>query len=66
MKRLFRDSNLFKKNVKKLKGKPLQNLLNKIDEILTCQDLDHYKNLTKDLKKYENIKFQITKSSQVF
>ena len=49
MKKSFRDSNLFKKNVKKLKGQQLQNLLNKIDEILECENLDHYKNLSKKL-----------------
>ena len=38
-----------------MKGQQLQNLLNKIDEILECENLNHYKNLTKDLKKYKRV-----------
>ena len=48
-------SNLFKKQLKKIKGKDLQNILNKRDEILKSEDLDHYKNLAKDLKKYKRV-----------
>jgi len=38
--------NLFKKALKKLKGKELQNILNKRDEILNSDNLYHYKNLS--------------------
>ncbi len=55
MKRSFRDSNLFRKNIKKLKGRQLKNVLNKIDEILERANLDHYKNLSKSLKKYKRV-----------
>ena len=48
-------SNLFKKQLKKIKGKELQNILNKRDEILKSEDLDHYKNLSKDLKKFMRV-----------
>lgn len=48
-------SNLFKKAISKIKGKELQNLLKKRDEIMNCKDLDHYKNLRYDLKKYKRI-----------
>ena len=48
-------SHLFRKQLKKIKGKELQNILNKKDEILTCEDLTHYKNLVHDLKKYKRV-----------
>jgi mRNA-degrading endonuclease RelE of RelBE toxin-antitoxin system len=48
-------SNLFTKALNKLKGKELQNLLKKRDEILNCQDLNHYKNLKYNLKRYKRI-----------
>lgn len=48
-------SNLFKKALKKLKGKELQNILNKRNEILNSEDLDHYKNLTQSLKQYKRV-----------
>ena len=48
-------SNLFKNQLKKIKGKELQNILNKRDEILKSEDLDHYKNLSQDLKKYKRV-----------
>lgn len=48
-------SHLFKKALSKLNGKELQNLLNKRDEIMNCEDLDHYKNLRYDLKKYKRV-----------
>jgi mRNA-degrading endonuclease RelE of RelBE toxin-antitoxin system len=35
-----------------LKGKELQNVLKKRDEIINSNNLDHYKNLKQDLKKY--------------
>lgn len=48
-------STLFKKKLKKLKGKELQNIINKRDEILSCKNIDHYKNLKYDLKKYKRV-----------
>ncbi|PIN75644.1 addiction module toxin RelE [Candidatus Woesearchaeota archaeon CG10_big_fil_rev_8_21_14_0_10_37_12] len=48
-------SHLFRKQLKKIKGQELQNTLNKIDEILNSTDLNHYKNLTRDLKKYKRV-----------
>lgn len=44
-----------KKKLKKLKGQELNNLLNKIDEILEIKDLDFYKNLKYDLKKFKRV-----------
>jgi mRNA-degrading endonuclease RelE of RelBE toxin-antitoxin system len=48
-------SNLFKKALNKLKAKELDNLLKKRDEVMSCKDLNHYKNLKYDLKKYKKI-----------
>ena len=48
-------SNLFKKQLRKIKGKELQNVLNKRDEILKSKDISHYKNLSKTLKKYKRV-----------
>ena len=48
-------SHLFKKQLRKIKGKELQNILKKIDEILNSENLNHYKNLTHNLKKYKRI-----------
>ncbi len=48
-------SYLFRKQLRKLKGRELQNILNKIDEILATKDLDHYKNLKYELKKYKRV-----------
>jgi len=48
-------STLFKKKFNKIKGKELQNILTKIEEIKKCTDLNHYKNLTKNLKKYKRV-----------
>lgn len=48
-------SQLFVKQLKKIKGKELQNILNKRDEILACDDINHYKNLTKNLKRYKRV-----------
>ncbi|MFP4402219.1 MAG: type II toxin-antitoxin system RelE family toxin [Candidatus Nanoarchaeia archaeon] len=55
MKRAFRASVLFQKQLKKIKGKELKNILNKIGEILNCIDINHYKNLKYDLKKYKRV-----------
>lgn len=48
-------SHLFRKQVRKIKGQELQNILNKRDEILKCEDLTHYKNLSHNLKKYKRV-----------
>lgn len=48
-------SHLFRKQLKKIKGQELRNILNKRDEILNCENLTHYKNLTHDLKKYRRV-----------
>ena len=48
-------SNLFKKALDKINGKELQNILKKRDEILNSDDLNHYKNLRYDLKKYKRV-----------
>jgi mRNA-degrading endonuclease RelE of RelBE toxin-antitoxin system len=48
-------SHLFRKQLKKIRGKELQNILKKLDEISKTENLDHYKNLTKDLKKYKRV-----------
>ncbi|NOR85734.1 addiction module toxin RelE [archaeon] len=48
-------SHLFKKQLKKIKGKELQNILKKRDEILNSNDLNHYKKLSQNLKKYKRV-----------
>ncbi|MBT3463738.1 addiction module toxin RelE [archaeon] len=48
-------SHLFKKQLKKIRGKELQNILKKRDEILNSNNLNHYKNLTQNLKKYKRV-----------
>lgn len=53
--RKYKYSHLFRKQLKKIKGKQLQNILNKRDDILKSDDLGHYKNLTKSLKKYKRV-----------
>lgn len=53
--REYKTSSLFEKRSKKLKGQELNNFLNKIDEILEVKDLDFYKNLKYDLKKYKRV-----------
>jgi len=53
--RNYKISVLFEKNTKKLKGKDLNNFLNKFDEILDIDNLDFYKNLKHDLKKYKRV-----------
>jgi mRNA-degrading endonuclease RelE of RelBE toxin-antitoxin system len=45
----------FSKKISKLKGKEAKNLFNKIEEILYCEDINHYKNLRKDLKIYKRV-----------
>jgi mRNA-degrading endonuclease RelE of RelBE toxin-antitoxin system len=54
----FRDFDFekkFAKKVFKLKGKETYNLLNKIIEIISSEDLTRYKNLKYDLKKYKRV-----------
>lgn len=48
-------SNFFKKALNKLKGRELQNILKKRNEIMNSKDLNHYKNLGYDLKKYKRV-----------
>ena len=48
-------SNFFKKALKKLKGKELQNILKKRNEIMDSKNLNYYKNLRYDLKKYKRV-----------
>ena len=53
--RKARYSHLFVKALKKINGQELRNILNKRDEILSSEDIDHYKNLTKSLKKFKRV-----------
>lgn len=55
MKRGYKDSHLFKKKLDKLKGQDLFNIMNKIEEILTIDDLNFYKNLKHNLKKFKRV-----------
>lgn len=55
MRREYSDSNLFKKKLNKLKGQDLFNVMSKIEEILTIEDLNFYKNLKHDLKKFKRV-----------
>ena len=48
-------SKQFEKQVLKLKGQELRNLLKKIDEIVLKSNLDHYKNLRKPLQKFKRV-----------
>ena len=48
-------SKQFQKQLSKLKGKELINLLHKIDEIVSCPNLNHYKNLKKPLQKFKRV-----------
>ena len=53
--REYKVSTLFEKSTKKLKGQDLKNFLNKFEEILLRSNLDFYKNLKHDLKKYKRV-----------
>ena len=55
MRRKYRDSTLFQKQLRKLRGQDLFNVMKKIEEILTCEDINHYKNLKHDLKKFKRV-----------
>jgi mRNA-degrading endonuclease RelE of RelBE toxin-antitoxin system len=46
---------LFKKEITKLKGQELRNLLKKRDEILEVESLEQYKNLSFELKKFKRV-----------
>jgi mRNA-degrading endonuclease RelE of RelBE toxin-antitoxin system len=45
----------FAKAFSKLKGKELHNLIKKMDQILECEDINHYKNLMNGLKKFKRV-----------
>lgn len=53
--REFEFSKEFDKKISKLKGKEAKNLFNKIEEILNCEDINHYKNLKHSLKSYKRV-----------
>ncbi len=53
--RQYKISALFAKNISKLKGQELKNVLKKIDSILLSDNLNHYKNLQHTLKKYKRV-----------
>jgi len=53
--REYKTSPLFEKHIKKLKDQELKNFFNKFDEILTIENLDFYKNLNHDLKKFKRV-----------
>jgi len=55
MNREYRLGKKFEKKVKKLKGQELKNVISKIDDIINTKDLNHYKNLKYDLKKYKRV-----------
>lgn len=55
IRRKFEFKKRFSKKISKLKGKEAKNLFNKIEEILCCEDLNHYKNLRNDLKAYKRV-----------
>ncbi|MCB9370726.1 addiction module toxin RelE [Candidatus Woesearchaeota archaeon] len=41
--------------MRKLKGQELRNLISKIDEIISSENIDHYKNLKYDLSKFRRV-----------
>ncbi|PLW80285.1 addiction module toxin RelE [Candidatus Woesearchaeota archaeon] len=53
MKRKAKTSPDFEKKVSKLRGQELKNLMNKIDEIICSEDINHYKNLKYKLKRFK-------------
>jgi len=48
-------SQLFQKQLKKIKGQELRNILNKRDEILASDDVNSYKNLSHNLSQYKRV-----------
>lgn len=55
MRRKYRNSILFRKKLNKLKGQELFNVMTKIDEVLECDDINHYKNLKYAMKNYKRV-----------
>lgn len=54
-KRTYDASPIFKKKLRKLNGSVLSNLMSKIDEILSCEDITHYKNLRAPMQKFKRV-----------
>ena len=48
-------SKKFQKSISKIKGKELEIIFKKINEILNCSDINHYKNLKNKLKQYKRV-----------
>ena len=48
-------SKRFAKTFSKLKGQERLNVIKKIDEIVNCIDINHYKNLKKPLEKFKRV-----------
>ncbi|MFW5705304.1 MAG: addiction module toxin RelE [Nanoarchaeota archaeon] len=55
MKRKFKYSHLFKKKLDKLKGQELLNILSKVEEIISIDDVNIYKNLKHNLKMFKRV-----------
>ncbi|MFT7615260.1 MAG: mRNA-degrading endonuclease RelE of RelBE toxin-antitoxin system [Candidatus Woesearchaeota archaeon] len=53
--REFKNSALFAKKISRLKGKERNTVYLKIKEILLCKDINHYKNLKYELKKFKRV-----------
>ncbi len=51
----YKLSSSFKKKISKLKGQELFNLNNKINEICSSSDINHYKNLKYSLKQFKRV-----------
>jgi YafQ family addiction module toxin component len=48
-------SRKIQKKLSKIKGKEIKNIFNKIDEILNCKEINHYKNLKYGLKNLKRV-----------
>ena len=58
MSRAYKTSKEFDRVIDKIEKKDKQlyeNLLNKMDEILNIEDVEHYKNLRRDLKEFKRV-----------
>ena len=53
--REFEFTKEFSKKIFKIKGKEAQNIVSKINEILSCENIEHYKNLKHSLKSYKRV-----------
>ena len=53
--RKFKESIIFNKKIKKIRGQELINLSQKLKEILTIEHLNHYKNLRTPLQKFKRV-----------